>query len=797
MKHIKTIWTLLVLCVASCLMAQDVVSVQLCQPGTYLFGCETFSETGVYSVDVGGQIKTLDLRFGTPSAPTTVNAEVFESETFLWGCEKIAATTAGDVIGRTLTLTNISGCDSVVNLNLKVKAAAPCTPDAVTVEATIKEGETYLWQCEKIVAKKADLNAEGFITRQITLTNIFSCDSVVTLKLSIADDVCPTALPDDVLKNLPALTAQAGKLMDVTVVQDSIMKYYNANWNSSDPGKNNVTGLKWKIMDGTANGQSIEVPVAREWSNLPMTVRFSLVAGADCDVVGGDIKIDKVEPVEIDSSTVVRDTVCLGSASSYATSVVVLKDTVWRSEPVQVPSGTLLPFVDSICIYEMHVFHTAIPQPSDDVIAAQKPVEGTAFDAAALLADVQAKIDADELFARNTKLTVQIKEGDEWKDLTADNNTPAEGAEKLTLRIVGTSDCGNLETAELTSIDVAKKPVEPVYGEDAYSVCPGDSVLYNDIYYKANDVAYSVTLKSLVTGGDSIVALTVSEYGTVLPEMTFDMPHVICGHAFDIAALNKQIEDALKEETNFSPNVKFAWEVLGEDGKWAAYTTGDMPAGVDSISFRVIVSSDCGVLDTLSMLNNVIETPTPENLVDHADLPAGVKYDNWVVMINRKMIREKFKELKVDFDSIPQTDVVWYEVNPTGDDKEVGRGYYYTNKQSALVGEYYAKINVEPTPLDPCGSVWRTVTVKCTSASKAPQLYPTRVAGGETMHLIYLDPNVESAIRIYDAAGRLLKDITSQGESEMLISAENMQGLYMVKVESETQKVVLRYVVVK
>ena len=65
------------------------------------------------------------------------------------------------------------------------------------------------------------------------------------------------------------------------------------------------------------------------------------------------------------------------------------------------------------------------------------------------------------------------------------------------------------------------------------------------------------------------------------------------------------------------------------------------------------------------------------------------------------------------------------------------------------------------------------------------------------MHLISLDPAVESSVRIYDAAGRLLKNITSQGEHELLIPAENMQGIYMVKVESETQKAVLRYVVVK
>ena len=1093
MKHIlKTLFALLTLSVATSLSAQEVVKVNLCGPATYLIGCEQFSTTGVWPVEVGGVMKTLDLTIGTPSAPTTVNAEVEQGKTYLFGCQQIptASAAVGDVINKSETYSNITGCDSVVNLNLKVvAAAAPCTPDEkvinaevkqgetflwvcerietanetvgkvltrevtlknvagcdsvvklnltvvaatapctvdevivnaevkkgeiylwqceqietanaaegdvltrevtlknvagcdsvvkleltvvsatipevsvtikkgetfllgctqyneefdgivdvdgqqlhlylnfetcdkeeVTVTAAVKEGETYLWQCEQIVASKADVNADGFIVRTANLKNVNGCDSIVTLKLAVNDackkdeitiaaavkegetylwqceqivaskadvnadgyivrtanlkniggcdsivtlnltvnDVCVkdsvvvTAeakqgevylwqckqietdqvevgkVIEDVyygLKNingcdsivtlnltvvaktdncptmmnpLPALSAQAGHILDVTAAEAAIMQYYDDEWNDpADPNKHNVTAIKWSV-DGVSDAESAKVfsgdTLARTWAKKDMTIRVTLVAGDECDISG----VTTITVADVESYTgTVTDTVCAGD--SYAGKQIDNFETWTASKQINrynTDNSKVLSFYDSIYTYNIYVFNTVIPQPSADVKAAQEPKEGKAFDGSALLDDVKTQVAADKLFARNAVLAIEIKVDDAWQALGPDNDTPAEGTKTLELRISGTSDCGDLTPAEFT-LDVAKKDepvIEPVTGAETVAVCPGDSFLYGDgNYYKLGK--YDITLKSAVTGGDSIVTLTINEYNNVLPKLNLDsMPHAVCGRAFNISMISDNIESQIKADETFSPNVKLSWQVLGADGRWTSYTNGAMPAGVENISLRMIATSDCGVLDTLK-LTMPIETPSPELLSDHDGLDAGWKYKTWVLMINLNDIRATY-----NIDPAPEN-VVWYRMAGSKPDQTVdeklGTGHYYTEGK-ALEGDYYAVIELAPTEKDPCGSVWRTVTIECRSTSAAPQLYPTRVAGGEAMHLISLDPAVESSVRIYDAAGRLLKNITSQGEHELLIPAENMQGIYMVKVESETQKAVLRYVVVK
>ena len=788
----------------------------------------------------------------------TVTAAVKEGETYLWQCEQIVASkadvNADGFIVRTANLKNVNGCDSIVTLKLAVNDA--CKKDEITIAAAVKEGETYLWQCEQIVASKADVNADGYIVRTANLKNIGGCDSIVTLNLTVNDvcvkdsvvvtaeakqgevylwqckqietdqvevgkviedvyyglkningcdsivtlnltvvaktDNCPT-----MMNPLPALSAQAGHILDVTAAEAAIMQYYDDEWNDpADPNKHNVTAIKWSV-DGVSDAESAKVfsgdTLARTWAKKDMTIRVTLVAGDECDISG----VTTITVADVESYTgTVTDTVCAGD--SYAGKQIDNFETWTASKQINrynTDNSKVLSFYDSIYTYNIYVFNTVIPQPSADVKAAQEPKEGKAFDGSALLDDVKTQVAADKLFARNAVLAIEIKVDDAWQALGPDNDTPAEGTKTLELRISGTSDCGDLTPAEFT-LDVAKKDepvIEPVTGAETVAVCPGDSFLYGDgNYYKLGK--YDITLKSAVTGGDSIVTLTINEYNNVLPKLNLDsMPHAVCGRAFNISMISDNIESQIKADETFSPNVKLSWQVLGADGRWTSYTNGAMPAGVENISLRMIATSDCGVLDTLK-LTMPIETPSPELLSDHDGLDAGWKYKTWVLMINLNDIRATY-----NIDPAPEN-VVWYRMAGSKPDQTVdeklGTGHYYTEGK-ALEGDYYAVIELAPTEKDPCGSVWRTVTIECRSTSAAPQLYPTRVAGGEAMHLISLDPAVESSVRIYDAAGRLLKNITSQGEHELLIPAENMQGIYMVKVESETQKAVLRYVVVK
>ena len=770
--------------------AADVVDATITEDETFLFGCTSYygQQIGVGAHTYTTDGVTLNLTVVNACTPDTtkIDAVVEDGETFLWQCKPIA-TTGLTEYRDTVTLKSLlkPACDSVLVLNLQITPA--CTPDTTKIEASVEPGETFLWQCKPIATTGITDYRDTVILKSLVKTQ---CDSVVVLHLKVAAN-CPT-----MMNPLPTITAQAGHILDVTAAQAAILQYYDDNnWNNPT-NQHNVTGVKWSV-DGVTSAESDKVfsgdTLARSWAKKSMTIRATLVSGDGCDVSG----TTTITVGDVDNfAGTVTDTVCAGD--SYEGKQIDNFETWTATKQINTYDAgktKVLSFCDSTYTYNIYVFNTVIPQPSAEVKTAQKPQEGKAFDGSALLDDVKTQVAADKLFARNAVLAIEIKVDDAWQALGPDNDTPAEGTKTLELRISGTSDCGDLTPAEFT-LDVAKKDepvIDPVTGAETVAVCPGDSFHYGDgNYYKLGK--YDITLKSAVTGGDSIVTLTVNEYNNTLPKLNLDsMPHAICGRAFNISMINDNIESQIKADETFSPNVKLSWQILGADGRWTTYTNGAMPAGVDNISLRMIATSDCGVLDTLK-LTMPVETPSPALLSDHDGLDAGWKYKTWVLMINLNDIRDTY-----GIDPAPEN-VVWYRMKGNTPDQTVdeklGTGHYYTEGK-ALEGDYYAVIELAPTEKDPCGSVWRTVTIECRSTSAAPQLYPTRVAGGEAMHLISLDPTVESSVRIYDAAGRLLKNITSKDEHELLIPAENMQGIYMVKVESETQKAVLRYVVVK
>ncbi|MCQ2324197.1 MAG: hypothetical protein MJZ53_05035, partial [Paludibacteraceae bacterium] len=185
-NKIKSILTLLTVSFCLSATAQEVVNVRLCdETAPFLIGCSQFSTTGTYSVDVDGTTKTLNLIYGHSSPATELKDTIEAGQTYLFACQQLSGA-AGAELTASETFTNVTGCDSVVNLKLKVKEA--CTPTTGTETATIKVGESYLFGCEVIEAAGV-----GPITRTNTLVNAAGCDSVVTLTLTVEAASCDTA----------------------------------------------------------------------------------------------------------------------------------------------------------------------------------------------------------------------------------------------------------------------------------------------------------------------------------------------------------------------------------------------------------------------------------------------------------------------------------------------------------------------------------------------------------------------------------------------------------------------------
>ena len=141
---------------------------------TYLFGCKKLTTAGVYKDTlqrdnvIGDSIVVLTLNVVEPSVTVAYTANIYDGETYLFGCQKL--TVAGPY---TETFQRAAGGDSIVNLTLNVN---PIPDVTVAYDATIKQGETYLFGCQK-------LTTAGPYTE--TFQRAAGGDSIVNLTLSV------------------------------------------------------------------------------------------------------------------------------------------------------------------------------------------------------------------------------------------------------------------------------------------------------------------------------------------------------------------------------------------------------------------------------------------------------------------------------------------------------------------------------------------------------------------------------------------------------------------------------------
>ena len=142
---------------------------------TYLFGCDLLTAEGTYSrtidrIDViGDSTISLTLRFETAPMPENITvayeATIVEGQTYLFGCKTY--TTAGTY---TNTLTRAAGGDSIINLTLKTTLA----PVVTYGDTTARDCGTFIWYEHTCVAS-------GDFVHTFVNGNSMGMDSIVTL----------------------------------------------------------------------------------------------------------------------------------------------------------------------------------------------------------------------------------------------------------------------------------------------------------------------------------------------------------------------------------------------------------------------------------------------------------------------------------------------------------------------------------------------------------------------------------------------------------------------------------------
>src|SRR5690554_2440528 len=155
-----------------------------CGSYTWSANNQTYSNSGVYTetlTTVSGcdSIVTLDLTISN-SQSSTVTEEVCGSYT--WSANSPTYTTSGVY---TETLATIEGCDSVVTLDLTISG------QAVSTTVTEEVCGSYTWS-----ANNQTYTSTGVYTE--TLATVEGCDSVVTLDLTINNQSVSTTVTEEV-----------------------------------------------------------------------------------------------------------------------------------------------------------------------------------------------------------------------------------------------------------------------------------------------------------------------------------------------------------------------------------------------------------------------------------------------------------------------------------------------------------------------------------------------------------------------------------------------------------------------
>jgi hypothetical protein len=81
------------------------------------------------------------------------------------------------------------------------------------------------------------------------------------------------------------------------------------------------------------------------------------------------------------------------------------------------------------------------------------------------------------------------------------------------------------------------------------------------------------------------------------------------------------------------------------------------------------------------------------------------------------------------------------------------------------------------------------------ASAPAPALMPSLARPGEDIKVVNLDPESETAIRIFSADGLLQRVYSTSGEETFTIKAADNNGIYMVELVSDSLRTTLRYIV--
>jgi hypothetical protein len=111
---------------------------------------------------------------------------------------------------------------------------------------------------------------------------------------------------------------------------------------------------------------------------------------------------------------------------------------------------------------------------------------------------------------------------------------------------------------------------------------------------------------------DSVIhELTLNVYVQTLPA-TVTLPIVRMGEAIDVTIPTAEIQAHIAAETWYAPNALVAWYIL-ENSDWAALSADPVAVGIEEVTLKYAVETDCGIAESDKMVI-AVETTGLENI---------------------------------------------------------------------------------------------------------------------------------------------------------------------------------------
>ena len=199
-----------------------------------------------------------------------------------------------------------------------------------------------------------------------------------------------------------------------------------------------------------------------------------------------------------------------------------------------------------------------------------------------------------------------------------------------------------------------------------------------------------------------------------------------------------------------------------------------------------------------------LHIPDPENFVDYDQIPAESKYGGRMMVINLNAIDSIFGWRPAEgdvkwFKVVGEVDNAFDALNNLGDpaelDELVHTGYYHTALDGSVMPDSYYALIVHEMVSGECQEILRTTVLSSGAAVQAPQLVPTIAEPNDQLRILNLNPSNVTEVRVFNTSGELIENYTASEATEFVFKAATMQGYYMVEVQSENDKVTLRYIV--